>query len=356
MEKTLRQAAEKLRKYPVTKHDLERFLCVVAERQPVDLWDVIHHSDEYVRVVMEIFEVLKNEGFVDVDGKGRLTLTGKGKELMGELGARAADTPTITSLASYGIELPPKWQKILEEARRLFTEVVPKDAYDQAPLLPESAVRKAFYIYARGDVAGKRIAAVGDDDLLSIIFALTGEVQQTLALDIDAKLLATIREYAQKQRLPVETLQHDLREPLPQNVRSRFHTFVTEPPDTVEGITLFVSRGVELLQDEPGMVGYCGISTTACPPAGIAEIQKRFTEMGLVVSAWLPKFNQYPPVRTELKHVEVPDFYDPFYPPKKVWYMSDLVRIKTTRSSRAYYEGRFEGEIADYDKDAARFR
>ncbi|RKY11705.1 MAG: hypothetical protein DRP82_07285, partial [Planctomycetota bacterium] len=72
MEKALRQTAEKLRNYPVTKRDLERFLCVVAERQPVDLWDVIHHSDEYVRVVMEIFEVLKNEGFVDVDGEGRL--------------------------------------------------------------------------------------------------------------------------------------------------------------------------------------------------------------------------------------------------------------------------------------------
>jgi len=356
MEQALRKTAEKLRDYPVTKHDLQRFLCVVAERQPVDLWDVIHHSDQYVRVVMEIFEALKNEGFLDVDEAGRLMLTEKGKELMEQSDTKAAEIPSITSLGDYGISLPEKWRKILDEVRRLYAEVVPKDAYDQAPLLPEAAVRKAFYIYARGDVAGKRIVMVGDDDLLSLIFAMTGECVSTLAVDIDGQLLATIKGCAEKNNLPVETLQHDLREPVPQGFCGRYDTFVTEPPDTVDGITLFVSRGAQFLKEEPGTVGYCGVSTTACPPAGIAEIQRRFLQMGFAISAWLPKFNHYPPVRTELKHVEVPDFYDPFYPPKKIWYISDLVRIKRLVMRRPFFEGRYEGEIADYDIDAKRYR
>lgn len=356
MEREVLEKAANLRDYPVTRRDLERFLSVVAERQPVDLWDVIRHSDEYVRVVMEIFEALKEENCVGVDDEGRLRLTEKGRLLMEKVEAKAAETPTISSLEDHGIKLPPKWRKILDEVRRLYTEVIPKDAYDQAPLLPEAAVRKAFYIYARGDVAGKSVVMVGDDDLLSIIFALTGEVKMTLAMDIDNQLLSTIKNYSEKHGLPVETVQHDLQLPIPENLSGAFDTFVTEPPDTVDGITLFVSRGVELLRKEPGMVGYCGVSTTACPPDGLMEIQSRFLKMGLLISAWLPKFNQYPPVRTELKHVEVPDFYDPFYPPKKVWYISDLVRIKTTGWTRPYFKGRYEGEIADYDGDAMCYR
>ena len=353
---SLLERAGRLRSYPVPKRSLARFLQSVAEREPLDLWTLIRTGEEYVRVTMELLEALVEADCVTVDADGKLRLTDDGRALCESLGVRAAPEPAVTGLGACGLKLTESFQKILETLRVIYTEVVPKDRFDQAPLLPEAAILKAYYIWRRGDVVGKRIVCVGDDDLLSLAFALTGETAGTLAVDIDDRLLGLIADYAKKHGLSVEVLEHDVTEPIPEAHRSGYDTFVTEPPDTVNGVTLFVSRGVELLRDEPGTTGYCGVSTTACPPAGIAAIQRNFLEMGLRISAWLPKFNRYPPVRTELKHVEVPGFYDPFYPPRTVWYVSDLVRLKTTSAARPLIDGKFTEPIADYEADALEYR
>jgi len=104
---------------------------------------------------------------------------------------------------------------------------------------------------------------------------------------------------------------------VPEKYRDNFDLFITEPPDTVKGISLFVSRGVELLKKETRAcrllrhIGYCMPASRAPGDA------KNFDAMGLIVSERLSKFSDYPPHRTELKHIEVPDCYDQFYPPQK---------------------------------------
>jgi len=346
----------RLRGYPVPVESLRSFLRLLLENQPVDLWGLIRRSDEYIRIVMGLFEALKDGGFVEVDDAGRLSVTENGLRLAERLGVRTLGDGLSADVRRYEFELPSRFVEILDEIRRIYTGVVPKDGFDQAPLLPEAAVRKAFYITQMGDVSGKDVVMVGDDDLLSLIFAMTGLPRNVAALDIDPQVLGVIADYSKKLGLSVETYEQDLCRRIPDGLRGRFDTFVTEPPDTVDGITLFVSRGVELLKGEAGKVGYCGVSTTACPPVGILQLNRNFTEMGLQVSIWLPKFNEYPPVRTELKHIEVPDFYDPFYPPDTVWYISDLVRLKTTKRTKPLIEGEYEGNIADYEGDARRYR
>jgi len=228
--------------------------------------------------------------------------------------------------------------------------------YDQAPRLPKSAVSKVAYAISKGDATNKSVVCIGDDDLTSIIFALSGVPKRILAVDIDKYLLEMIEEYSEKNRLAIETLHHDLKKPIPERYRNSFDLFITEPPDTVDGISLFVSRGVELLKNGDGMIGYCGISPTACPPLGLLEVQRNFTSMGLLITERIPKYSDYPPHRTELKHVEVPDCYDAFYPPEKVWYSADLLRLKTTAKTTPLFEGVFKGSLANYRGDSQRYQ
>lgn len=350
------ESATRFREYPVPPESLRRFLRLLMIYQPTDLWELIRLSDEYIRIMMGLFEALTEQDCVTIDEQGRLSFTEEGYRFAEHLGVKPPDEPIRGEVRKYEFELPRRFVEILDEIRRIYTEVVPKDDFDQAPLLPEAAVRKAFYITQLGDLNGKDVVTVGDDDLLSLIFAMTGEPHRVVALDIDTQVLNVIAEHAERLRLPVETFEHNLCYDIPDELMGIFDTFVTEPPDTVDGIRLFVSRGVQLLRKETGRVGYCGVSTTACPPAGIVELNRSFVEMGLQISVWLPKFNEYPPVRTELKHIEVPDFYDPFYPPDKVWYISDLVRLKTTKSPKPLIEGEYKSRITDYEGDAARYR
>ncbi|MCX7702896.1 MAG: bis-aminopropyl spermidine synthase family protein [Planctomycetota bacterium] len=353
---SLLKKAEEMRGYPVSFESFVRFLGLLLQHRGADLWELIRRSDEYIRVMMGLFEALHNEGYVETDEEGKIFFSRKGEKLVEELGVKILDKGLSVDSGKYGLSLPPRFKEILDEMRRIYTEVIPKDNFDQAPLLPEASVYKALYVAQRGDLSGKSVVTVGDDDLLSLIFGMTGEPKRVLAVDIDEQVLGVISEYSRKMGLGVDVMQSDFRLDIPPEVCGKFDTFVTEPPDTVDGITLFVSRGVQFLKKEVGKVGYCGVSTTACPPLGIVQLGKNFAEMGLVVSAWLTKFSEYPPVRTELKHIEVPDFYDPFYPPSRVWYVSDLVRLKTTNSTKPLIKGIFKGNISDYDGDAKRYR
>jgi len=346
--------ARRFRRFPVTRLDLERFLSLLLRMPRATLWDCIRRSDLYIRVILGLLYALEDGGYIHVGAGGELDLTTSGRRLARGLSVRKGAQPFNARWSRYGFRLSGTFAHILDTVTRLYQEVRPQNRYDQAPLVPEAAVCKAAYAVHRGDVTGRSVVCVGDDDLTSIILCLSSAPRDVLVLDIDAYLLETVEEYAERHSLPIQTHKQDLRQPIPAQIRGRYDTFITEPSDTVAGITLFTSRGVECLKPEPGKVGYCGISTTACPPEGLLEVQRSFDRMGLLITDRLPKYSDYPPHRTELKHIEVPDCYDPFYPPQSVWYVSDLLRLQTTKETRPLVR-RFRGKLSDYRRDARAF-
>jgi len=352
---TLLRSASRFRQFPVTKQDFNQFIWFLYQYQPIDLWNLTRKSDLYIRAIISLLYAMEKEGLISILPDGKLKLSRQGSAIGHHLNigkSKALAEPK----EKFGLRLTLKFKHILEVIKELHSSITPQNIYDQAPLLPEAAVYKAAYAIRRGDVSGKSVVCIGDDDLISIILALSGAPRRVLAIDVDKYLLETIEEFSEKNHLGIETLRHDLRKPVPEKYRDNFDLFITEPPDTVKGISLFVSRGVELLKKEPGLAGYCGISVTACPPLGLLEIQRNFDAMGLIVSERLPKFSDYPPHRTELKHIEVPDCYDQFYPPQKIWYSADLLRLKTTRYLQPLFDGELRGNIANYREDAKRFQ
>lgn len=350
------KSASVYKRFPVYRNDLERFIAFLYLHQPIDLWDLIHKIDMYIRTILSLLYVLERNKFVSIASDGKLHLTRQGTALARHLSVATKISPFARRDSNLHPELSPRFRDIAEKIRELNSKIAPQNRFDQAPLMPEASVRKAAYAINRADVAGKSIACVGDDDLISIVLALSGTPTRILAIDIDKYLLEAIEEFSEKNNMTIETLQLDLREPIPPPYRNSFDLFITEPPDTVNGITLFVSRGVELLKQGEGMIGYVGISPTACPPRGLLQIQQNFAHMALLITDRLPKYSDYPPHRTELKHIEVPDCYDAFYPPQKVWYSADLVRVRTSRETASLIEGNFKGRLADYRGDSQHFQ
>ena len=67
--------------------------------------------------------------------------------------------------------------------------------------------------------------------------------------------------------------------------------FETDPPYTVDGMSLFVSRALEALRTEPGLPGFLSYGDLA--PDDLLDLQMRLTEMGLVATRIRPSFNSY---------------------------------------------------------------
>ena len=126
---------------------------------------------------------------------------------------------------------------------------------DQAPCTAETSVRRAALLYRSGALEGRRIALLGDDDSVALSIGLFGRLlagrqlpRRLVVFEIDERRVAFLENAARSADLAVEIVRHDLREPLPETLLGTFDSFETDPPYTIAGASLFVRRGVELLE------------------------------------------------------------------------------------------------------------
>ena len=75
------RAATRFKHFPVSVVDMERFLALLHEMQPIDLWDLTKKSDIYIRVILSLLFVLEKNGFVLIGRGGKLRLTKEGEGL-----------------------------------------------------------------------------------------------------------------------------------------------------------------------------------------------------------------------------------------------------------------------------------
>lgn len=170
---------------------------------------------------------------------------------------------------------------------------------DQAKCLPETAAARALLALEYGVVAGRRIACVGDDDYTSIAVAALGQLlsehgavtpEQITVLDLDERILAGIADIAAERGYPVKTVRHDMRQPIPAELAGTHHGFFTDPPYTIPGAQLFLSRGGELCQPN-GFHAFFSFASKG--PAEMLAVQRQMVEMGLLIREVLPGFNRY---------------------------------------------------------------
>ncbi|MFD7522019.1 bis-aminopropyl spermidine synthase family protein [Paenibacillus chitinolyticus] len=171
---------------------------------------------------------------------------------------------------------------------------------DQSKCTPETSLRRAILCLKQHALIGKKILCVGDDDLVSVSIGLLLQrlfpdgghtVTHVDVLDIDERFLRYIETIAKERGLPIGCRQLDLREPLPENLHGQFDCFFTDPPYTLQGMGLFVSRGIQALKREKGLPIFLSFAHKS--PAFMLAMQREFVRMGLTVSANFPQFNAY---------------------------------------------------------------
>jgi N4-bis(aminopropyl)spermidine synthase len=191
------------------------------------------------------------------------------------------------------------WPAVLEALQRHFIDNPRVDVeLDQSHCTPETNLRRAALMYEDGALAGKDVLVLGDDDSVSLAVALAGKAlsptgklaRRVVALDTDERILGHLSSVAAEEGVEIELVRHDVREPLPDDLQSNFDTVSTDPPYTLPGLELFLSRAVEAVKPAGGRI-YLHFGHR--PPDEQVQVQSAIAAMGLVIERLVPNFNEY---------------------------------------------------------------
>ncbi|MED0670051.1 bis-aminopropyl spermidine synthase family protein [Aneurinibacillus aneurinilyticus] len=171
---------------------------------------------------------------------------------------------------------------------------------DQSKCTPETSLRRALLCLREHALIGKQILCVGDDDLVSVslgfllkrLFPNTRNQRAMISvIDIDERFLQYIRDIARKEQLPITCHNIDLRQPLPKKLCGQYDCFFTDPPYTLQGMSLFISRGISALKKEKGLPIFLSFAHKS--PDFTLALQREFVGMGLSIREIISHFNEY---------------------------------------------------------------
>ena len=166
---------------------------------------------------------------------------------------------------------------------------------DQSHATPETALKRAVYLYEYDALEGRDVLVLGDDDLTSLsagLFAAhCGIAVRLTVLEFDRRLVDFLSAVADREGLPIKVIAHDLREEIPGEMVGKFDVFLTDPPYTLSGLKLFVSRGAAALQPMVGKQAFVCFGRRA--PRETAAAIGALVDMGFAPVEILPAFNQY---------------------------------------------------------------
>ena len=188
--------------------------------------------------------------------------------------------------------IPSEYNDLLKRLREI-SELRPSalPQLDQAHATPETSLRRALYMQEEGDLGGRAVIFLGDDDLTSVAAGLLKVARRITVVDVDERLLGVIDDVSRENGLGIETILHDLREPLPESLRGAFDIVSTDPPYTVPGVELFLSRGIEALRSLRMSTVY--LSFADKPPLEMLNVHRAIAGMGVFLSELIPRFNEY---------------------------------------------------------------
>jgi N4-bis(aminopropyl)spermidine synthase len=271
-------------------------LRAIARSEPVAVRDVSRMAELPVPIVAAVCNELRRRGVVDRARPVRLTPAGR-ELLAGQHPGLSAACP---SCAGSGLALPDGALTGLADRLERGASGAPgaKLELDQTHCTVDTKIRRVLRMHEAGALIGRRILLVGDDDLVSVAIAafagsggLAAGVERLTVVDSDPDVLAWIGEQVAGTGVDTELVEHDLRRPLPASLAGEFDVACTDPPYTVAGAELFLSRVVAGLAREPG--GHVFFSFGARRPDETLRAQELIGSMGLVIRGLWPGFNEY---------------------------------------------------------------
>ena len=186
------------------------------------------------------------------------------------------------------IEIATSFEELLQK------RMEPVRKYDQFTATPETVSRRVNLLNFLGDIRGKRILFLGDDDFTSVLTAGLDISKRIVVLDIDSRILNSINDISAENNFNIEIFEHDLKNPLPKEMVGKFDVVFTDPPYTPEGINVFTSRAIDALDKNnlTARIYFCyGNSDRA--KERFLPIYEIVVQSGLMVRYVFDKFNRY---------------------------------------------------------------
>jgi N4-bis(aminopropyl)spermidine synthase len=270
-------------------------LRAIARREPVAAREVSRAAELPVPLVTAVCNELRKRGVVD---RGRpVRLTPEGRSAFG--GGLADISGQCPRCAGRGTVVPDAAASLAAELEPLSAAAPEaKPELDQTHCTVATKIRRVLHMHDAGALDGKRIIVLGDDDLTSVAVAafaaLAGggaRIRRLAVVDCDPDVLAFIGAHVAGTGVKVELVEHDVRNPLPRGLLAGFDVACTDPPYTVAGAELFLSRAVSALTSDAGQ--HVFFSFGARRPEETLRTQQLIAGMGLTIRSLLPGFNEY---------------------------------------------------------------
>lgn len=324
----MQHIVQKIKKHTginVTARDIKDILSAINATS--DFWEIVRLSDEPLVAVMETIKVLTEEGLVEFKEERGIVFTESGKAFLIEHNIKPRQELVCRNCDGRGVRLYDFEPLLLKFREVTAGRPEPLLKYDQAYVTEETAIARIALMADRGDLHGKDVIILGDDDLTSIAAALSGLPNHITVLEVDERIVNFINDIALKYNLDVRARLYDLSKKLPVEYERRFDTFVTDPPDTLDALKLFIKRGITSLKSE-GCAGYFGVTSAEASLDKWHKLQKTLlSEYNAVITDIIHNFNHYTNwdyllegAKTDLPFVK--------RKPPKIWYCSSMYRIE----------------------------
>lgn len=262
-------------------------------------------------------------------------LTKEGRHFIeNELGFRGVNKALYTKLLTEPWNDHKEVNEIKKELKEIFMNRPEVDVtIDQSKCTLDTALKRAILCLKNHVLIGKKILCVGDDDLVSIALGfLLKKLSVNMkncnttifVMDIDKRFLNYIRNISEEKDLPIKCEYVDFRKPLPKNFKKQYDCFFTDPPYTLQGMNLFLSRGIEALKDQSGLPIFFSYAHKS--PDFELNMQEYFVDAGLTVSEMMTRFNNYEGAGI-------------------IGSTGQMIVLKTTSRSRTLIEDSYEGVL-----------
>jgi predicted methyltransferase len=303
-----------------------------ARHEPVAVRKLSRTAALPVPIVSAICNELRKRGVVARERPVRLTTLGRAlyastRSEIVDAACGACDGRALVIPSSLG----PASRRLAAVATRAPR---PRFDLDQAHCDVDTKVRRVLALHEADALERRTLLFLGDDDLVSVALARLAEPlgvrpARVVVLDVHGALLAFLRSELARAPFPCEVRRHDLREPLPLSLRGTVDTVFTDPPYTVAGAELFLSRAADaVVGDRRGDVFFAFGSRS---PDEELRVQRAITAMGYVTKRLVRDFNEYIGAGT-------------------LGGVSHLYHLTTTRELRPLIAARYEGPLYTADR------
>lgn len=295
-----------------------------------DAWQVAGHANVPFADLVDILQNLRERSLLEFRGS-ELWVTARGQQFAQELHVARTENVVCDTCAGSGFE-----SKHFADAYRQFVPLLAKRppaeaTYDQGALTADSVFRRLSLMYSKGDVADQKILLLGDDDLLSLALALTGLPREIVVVEIDARLCKFIERVASENNLNIRVVCQDARDRLPADLRAHFDTFVTDPSETIQGLLLFVEKGLAMLSPGGGHAGYFGITLIEASMLKWNVWERHLLQNHALVFTHISEpFSLYAS-GNKVGGVGNASFAPMAVPPRAPWYRSSFFRVETMK-------------------------